>query len=513
MKTAYYYVVIMLLFGAFACTTSCNKKGGCEELDLPAADLMMDYHKIYKPQHATQTGSGSFAIFLDYSSGMRVAFADKKTEAFYNLFINSLAISKVDFYEVNKDKIDKIENLEKPELYKKIKDSKKFVGMNAPLDLAVTDIMKLNTESVLITDGELWKNGERDDPWAREPFTNWLKAGNTLELFVTDHIDAGKTKHLFYIFFIPAHEANLKESIAKVFKFYLDNSSEAKQLTYTHFTFSPAHFHLKQEYPTAQTGGVNENAELDPESYLNYGDTLGFEYQEYFLPWKDMVKYIYEATDDNGTPIAGGAPLLSKLYLESNAMEFYTIDEIGIRVYDVRADYDKFKLVAEAKRNPPTYETDETGKKILDEENKPIIKCTGQYGAYDEVTGKLLIDTVFKAGELKTVEEVFSFDSKSFENNLKEQGKGEIIIKLHPNFNGSQISEEAENLHRIDIYLKKVTANTSNPNLEKFIWDGKQVAKNRSLYNSILGALNEANPEGKVIYTFYLKTQPNDYQK
>ena len=490
---------------------SCGKGGKCPDLDMSENELIKDYHTDYFNAEAQNPVVANFAIYLDYSSGMKIAFADEKTEAFYNLFINSLKISSVDFYEVNKDQINKIENLDKSELYKKIKDSEKYSGINAPLDQAVTNIVKQNSESVFITDGELWQNGERDDPWAREEFGDWLKAGNTIEFYVTDHVDAKKEKHLFYMFFIPKEKATDKTGIANVFKFYLENSAEAKTMNYTHFVFSSDNFTLSQDYKTATSGGVNVNAELDPETFINEGNSLAFEFHEYFLPWDDMMKYIFEAYDDNGKEIKGGEPLISKLFLEAGALEFYNIEELGIKVYDLRDDFDKYRNILQAKQNPPTLETNENGKQLLDEENNPILKCPGQYGAYNEITGKLLIDTNFVASKLKAVDEIFKFDQESFMNSLEQQGKGEIIIKIHPNFNGIQISDEVENLHRIDIYLKKVTPNTSNPNLEKFIWDGKQVDKNRSIYNSVLGALNEANPEGKVIYSYYIKTQPNDF--
>ena len=277
------------------------------------------------------------------------------------------------------------------------------------------------------------------------------------------------------------------------------------------FSFSNSNYTLKQEYASEQSGGANENMVLDQNSYINEGYNNSFEYQSFLLPWKDVMKYVYEAYDKNGNKIEGGDPIISKLFIETKELEFYSIEELGIKVYDIKSDIDKLKKAKEASANPPTFVLDEKGAKFLDEANQPIPNCPGQFGCYDE-KGSLIVDTNFTAStSLKVINELFYFDNVAFLNNFKEQGKGEIIIKIHKNFNGSQISSETENLHRIDVYLKKVTPNTSNLNLSKFIWDGKQVDKNRSIYNSILGALNEANPEGEVIYTYYVKTMPNDY--
>lgn len=505
------FIIPVFLYTFFAIVFSGCNSNSCPDVMLGEQQLIQKYHDLYFPGNESQQANTGFSIYLDYSSGMKVAFADENTMQFYKLFINSLKISTVDFYEVDKNKVNKIENLDKSRLYRKIKESKRFSGVNAPLGKALDDIVKKQTEAVLITDGELWDKGERDDPWAREGFEIWLKAGNTIDFYVTDHTDAGKEKHLFYMFFIPKHKIHDKSSTVANFKYYLENSVEAKKLSHTHFSFSNSNYSLTQEYETKSTGGVNENADLDPETYINEGSNKHFEYHEYFLPWSDMMKYIYEAYDDEGNQMKGGAPLICKLFLETNGLEFYSIEELGINVYDIRSDFDKFRFIEEAKQNPPTYEIDESGKKILDEDNNPILCCPGQFGAYNEETGKLLIDTVFVSTKFNPLSELFLFDHEWFMNNYREEGRGEIIIKIHGNFNGSQISNETENLHRIDIYLKKVTPKTTNPNLEKFIWEGKQVAKNRSIYNSILGALNEANPRGKVIYSYYVKTQPDDY--
>ena len=70
------------------------------------------------------------------------------------------------------------------------------------------------------------------------------------------------------------------------------------------------------------------------------------------------------------------------------------------------------------------------------------------------------------------------------------------------------LSSTDMNLLRIDLVLKDVSVNSSNENLEKFVWQGSRVKENRSMYNSILGAFNSANPQNRIIYTYYLYTLP-----
>ncbi len=503
-------VILFISFALFAFVfASCTKNTATY---VSEHEVIREYHDAYFEKEKPQSVSRNFSIYLDYSSGMKVAFKDKMTDEFYALFINSLKISTVDFYELANNKVFQIKNLDKSELYKKIKDSKKFNKINAPLDLAINQIVERNTESVFITDGELWQNEERDDPWAREAFEKWLVKGNTITFYVTDHMDAGKQKHLFYMFFTPKKIAGNKESISYQFQYYLKNSAEAQSFKYTSFVFSNSAYELIQEYASSTSGGVNINAELDEENYINEGKNSGFEFHEYYLNWDGIVNFIRNATDDNGNEIQGGEPLISKLFVETKALEFYTIKELGIRVYDVKNDVAKLIHCRECKENKPVFALDENGQKMLDEDNHPIVAEPGQDDCYDEY-GELTADTSFvRSGNLPQIKELYAIDHEAFLNNIKEQGRGEVILKIHKNFKGAQLSAEEENLHRIDIYLKEVEENTSNPNLTKFIWDGKQVRKNRSIYNSILGALNAANPKGKVIYTYYVKTQANDYQ-
>ena len=478
---------------------SCGKSG-CPLKTYEPKQLIKAYHYNYFPP-MRQSNAERFAIYLDYSGSMKTAFKDANTANFYQLFINSLKISTVDFYEVNNFSIDKIENLDKSQLYKKIKEAARFKGDNAPLNTAVKDIVNRRLAAVFITDGELWENGERDDPWAREEFERWLRDGNTIEFFITDHPDAGKQKHIFYICFVPKNSNN---NVAADFKFYLQNSIEAKNYAYTHFAFTANAAQITKDY-SVTTGGANENAGVDETAFVN-GDS--FEFVPIMNRWKDLYKYIGNSYDQNGNPVPDGAPLLSRLNVDLSKMEFYTVKTLDIKVSNVTADFNRFNMVAEVKANPPTFVTDEKGEPLLDENRLPIISCPGHYEGYS-ADGKLIYDTVFKpTPPAKFIPDLFKFDEKHFAETYNTTKKGEVCIKLNSNFSETGLSNTDFNLLRIDLILSDVSVNSQNANLDKFIWEGKQVKQNRSMYNSILGALNAANPKDKVIYTYYLYTLP-----
>lgn len=485
--------------GTLGLITACGGNNNCPLKDFAPNEIIGTYQKIYNNEPLNAQAQ-RFAIYLDYSGSVKTAFKDANTQQFYQLFINSLKISTVDFFEVNNFSVDKIDNLEKSQLYKKVKDASKFKGDNAPLNKTVEQIVANNTEAVFITDGELWENGERDDPWAREEFEKWLKNGNKLEFFVTNHLDGGKQKHLFYICFVPK---NTESAVASDFKFYLDNSVEAKNFQYSYFSFSNNTTKITKADYQLKTGGLNENTFMDETVYINQPD---YEFISLSSSWKDLFKYIANAYDKNGNPIKGGAPLLSRLGVDVSGLEFYDVNNLSVKVYNISDDFHKLKRIMEVKENTPTFWTDENGEIVLDENRQKTVICPGDWEGYND-KGELVMDTVFKTSKgLPVIEGLLTLDQEKLAD-FKSQKKGEVNLKLSQNFSGS-MSESDYNLLRVDICLSGVTVNTSNINFQNFIWQGKQVKENRSMYNSILGALNAANPEGKVVYTYYINTLP-----
>lgn len=490
------YSFIIALFITFL--YACHHNNDNYKTFLPS-QLINNYHQTYNKQSALP--DNNFNVYLDYSSGMKIAFSNPETMNFYSLFINSLKISQVNFYSVDRFDITKIENLDKNELYQKIKDAGKFSGINAPLGKAVTQICDLNSESVFITDGELWDNSERNDPWAREDFEKWLVKGNTIKFFITDFSEAGKKKHLFFIFFIPRN-ISAEQSPASMFEYYLKNSVEAKNVKYSAYSFSNSDIVFSNDYQN-RNAGVNENAGLD-ETDRYIGEN--FEYLSLMSKWKDLFKYIAQGCDNNGNPVKGGLPLLNKLYLKSN-LDFYSIKALDLKVYDITADFAEFNLINEISANPPVFAQDENGKPITDDAGNKVVASQGHYEGYDQY-GRLIHDTIFKPGKLTPVENLFTLNQNEFLKIFASENSGQICIHFNENPVTDYLSTQNYNFFKVEIVLKDVTCRTDKLISSDFIWQGKQVAQNAGLYNSILGALQAANPKNKTVYTFYINTLP-----
>jgi len=177
----------------------------------------------------------------------------------------------------------------------------------------------------------------------------------------------------------------------------------------------------------------------------------GFTAFEIMSDWKSMDEYVLNAKNsEDGTPIAGGTYLLRGLKMASDENSTYNYSELGITVYNVSQSF-------------------------LNNAKTDLSSC--------EVKNMFVLD-----------EELY-------------KKTGEIGIKISGDYYNS-LSEESENLFRIDIYAK----NTGKKiNREDFEW--KSMSKNEvnsSVFESILQTIDNALIDPAVtnnpLYTIYLKT-------
>ena len=390
-------IIFLLPLFAACFAFSCGNKN---TENFSGEEILGNYHGIYFPGNKIQ--EQDFAVYLDCSSGVKNAFKDFNTQNFYQLFINSFQIQAVDFFQVSNSGIEKTVGLKTSDLLKKIKDSGRFKGENSMLGKAVKQIVDGNSAAVFITDGELYAKGGNNTAWAKDDFEKWLKKGNSIEFFITDHVDGGKEKHLFYICFVPK---NSSSTVVSDFKTYLNNSGTAKSMKYSYFySFSAS-----------------------PDK--------GFGYTALSEKWQKLFQ---KFSGENGIPLISGI----KLDIPQSAC--YKIGKIVLKTYNISDDFLRYKNTL----------SDET-------------------------------DTVFvPAKRLNTVENLFVLDG--------DNPSDELNIRLSKNFSGS-LSASGDNFFRVDFVLKDVSLEKENINIY-------------GMTESVAGALEAANPEGKTVYSYYVKT-------
>lgn len=466
--------------------------------------LIEAYHNFKEQTNSEQKNGDKVNFYIDISYGTNWALRDVNATDFFKSFMAAQNFGKTDFFTLSGEKSEKMNFENDQDSWKYFNDPKTYTQQLAPIDVALTDIINKESEiSLLVTDGELMKkNGknyeESDMPWAKSQLIIWLSKGNEVDCYVTDHMDQGKKKHLFYMVFIPK---NLKQD---PYLTTLDNHLEKDKCASFHFTNNI--FNIKTKYASSTSGGVNEILGLDEETYFKTND---YEYLDFTNPWSKACEYLLEAVDENtGKEIIGGDYVFRNLFLEKIKNPLYNIAEVEITVEDMQEDLEKLYCYNSCISIEPIMALNENNsKKELDlEANECIVfDCR-------ENNGKIKKDKIYTKNEkLPKITNFFSLNTELFKNSL-ENGLGEIAIKLHKEKADCYYEEKGElNIWKVSVILKKCTPidkEELKKYLNKFVWEGKEIQTNKAMFDSFYGAILDAsvNPENKTIYTYYIKS-------
>lgn len=217
--------------------------------------------------------------------------------------------------------------------------------------------------------------------------------------------------------------------------------------------------HLYSGIPSAKVKNsglvFNEQLLITPDQEVN--PTMSFECHTMDAAWDDVYDYVLNATDDNGNQIKGGDFFFKGIKVNVSEEDAYMPSKIEVVGYEISDIYEEF--------NP---------------------KKT-----------KITLPT--------PLEKVFVLDDNAWK-------KGEVVVKLHPEFDGSTLSGTSGNLLRIDIRVKSSKENfTSNSNIGNNFKFPSPWGFNTSIYESLKQTLNDPSisPENSgdpVIYTVYLST-------
>ena len=448
------------------------------------------------------------SVYIDFSPGIDQAFRKQETFEFFDAIIKGIS-DKADYFKLAGNNITPIK-LDLAQLNSFVTNIENFKEHYAPIEKAMQEIVSNNSQALIISDcEEVPDKIENLGAYAERSFTDWLNKGNQIDFYVTDHIDDGSSdlsnkgilKHLYFIVFTPRNEIENDNNLLNVIKSSLKAANKGKEIAYT---LNTKFYSTTQDYKSEKSSGIKEELS-DPSTFeqVNYvNDRLGnFEY----IPLLLTPSYIKSQLT------VGDKHLLRKLFLDLSQDNAYIIKDVGIKLYDVYDDYFNFFKANTARKHKPKLEKDQnTGATIFAAEGNDEFSlfCFNQ-------DGKLKPEYEYKKGDLQSKGEIFKLNSELFKNTYSEhKNKCEIGIELDPNFNGTQISNERDNLLRIDVIIKDCDENYNNSKLDKFEWNSifTKGEKNKSLRQSITNTLRNVNPKGTVIYTYYVKFLPNDIE-
>ncbi|MBR3670849.1 MAG: hypothetical protein IKN70_12745 [Fibrobacter sp.] len=530
-RTALFKTLALLLAGSsalalFGC--GCPAKDGYDWDSPSPAKLLETYHKGEVAVEQKAIVDDSLLIYQDFSDGFQEAWKDANSMEFYRLFVSSLKISAAKFFVVGEKSLDLIAGISEKDLFARVTNPKNYNRNYAALDNALNKIVSDKKRAVFVTDGELFSKdgGESELPWAREGFAKWLKDGNKLSFYVTDFIEKKKKKHVFYMIFTPADEIGSKADVTDALEYALKNMQvPGSELKYVSFHFQNNAFGLEKGFSGKAPGSLSGDLEVMEDSYA-LNSKGNWEYADVALNWSGIYTYFVEnaVSEKTGKPIKGGYPLIGKrenssqsasLALNATALEFYKVNSVKLRVKDIHDDFMSYATEAKCLQNPQEVKKRDNGEVEIDPETEePIIIKEGEPGCFDG-KGNLLPEFKYSPKPAKVVTDVFVLNTDHFNETMMHNAKGEIEIQLAPNFEETSAltcDECSENFLKLELIVDDVVPVTSNPNLQNFIWEGQKLPTNKAMYESVIMALRDAIPQGKVLYTWYIKAPFNDFK-
>lgn len=448
-------------------------------------------------------------VYIDFSNGLVQAYAGGNgNAAMLEKITQKLTGPDIEWFGLGRDMIYPLD-FPTTQLFNKVTDPQSYASqMIAPIEDAVKLITSSNSDALLVTDFEEYTEDKKEqfENFAKGYFIDWLSRGNSINFFITKYNE--KTtygpdveKRLYFIVFNYGVEKKLLGDINYALK--------ERGFKYETFSLSTEFYTLTNEYGSEKKGGNYYDEQgtdilcvLDANQYINglKRSDKNFEFYAFLQPWGDISK-------DSKSLMEAGVPkpftdFFRKLYINASNDDVFQLKGLEVKVSDVTNDFLFFSKTREAKKHKPLLAKDANGNSIFAEtESDPIaLSC------YD-TKGNLLTEWEYKPLSTTPLNEVFELNSELYKNGFKESKNNiEIGTKYHPNFDGTQITNPG-GLLRVDIVISEC-----NPNFEKlndlFSWKSTTVRdkRNESLSEAIRNTLKEVNPQGKAIYSYFIKT-------
>ena len=449
-----------------------------EDMDMP-----QQIKPYFDKDITLQNSTGDCSAYFDLSDGVVLAYKNQGAASFLNATVQRLTSSdSCHVYSLAEDKITPLE-LKQTGLYNKIMDAKSYVQQMAPIEKTLDKIVKEGKSSLLVTDFEEFTPDHQvqHQSFATRYFTNWLKQGNDITFFVFNF--TGEKNIPYHLYFIVFDNKNhqflnqIKETVTGV-------------SGYQEFHLSTDAYSVTTQYPSASQGGNYHDATTgedlvtgvledgSKDAYTSYGKNARLEYYPLGVSWEDAWKNSQEATQAGFNPRY--TDLFRNLFFDFSNQDSYIIKQLDVKVSDVTEDFMRFYQCQKA---------------MADKEK------SSEY--YDE-NGKLLADYDYKKAAVQSpeIKDLVCIDQNLFSQSMARSGgkKAEIGIVFSPHFKGKVIGGNTGDLYRID-----VTIADSEPNISSRLDDLFSWGANNNLRDAIRNTLQNLNPKGTVIYTYFVK--------
>lgn len=457
---------------------------------------------------ASNPKSGNPGVYVDFSDGLVQAYTGNSQNG---QIIQAIAAKfqgqNIDWFALGNAKINKLD-YSSNQLYNKVTDPKQYKDIMAPIELSLEKITSSNNDAILITDFEEYTSAgiEQLNPYPQSYFIKWLKDGNSITFFYTDYSEKNNkskittNKHLYFTVFThgKANENSMVTQIKAAFQ---------GRITPKVFELNNSPYSVSNNYEGKENTGI---ANKKFAKYVNYNlnasldKNLPFEVIGLNKPWDEKINGFiqdYIIKNDNGL-------FMNKLTLNALDQSAFKLNKIGVKVYDVSDDYEKYAQCAEAKKHIPVLTKNAKKDMVWDEKSKKDLITKECYTANQT---NLKSEWIYKPIDLtsNTWDEFLDVNQEIVSAHLKnDPGKIELNTVFHSNYKIKNIKNE-NGLIRIDYVVEDAAFNDANPLLNDFQWQsGTQKGKTQTcLQEAIRNTLQDQSvkPKGKIIYSYYIK--------
>jgi len=502
MKKLYYFtMIVVIVLGLEGCNES--------EWLYPLNEVNKHIADYFKKDADEQQSVDTIKVFIDFSDGMLFAYTDNTQNAqMLENITHKLTAPNIIWYGLGGGEIYPLD-FHSTQLYNKVTDTKSYSKeIMAPIEQTIKQITDANSEALFITDFEEYTPDKREqfENFAKDYFTNWLTKGNSIDFFITDYTEKTKdrrqvVKHLYFTVFSTANNKLLDD---------IQYALKDRGYNYRYFSLTSNFYTLTNKYASEKKGGIYYDEKgndivcvMDENRFINGMKKSNqlYEYYPFQESWKNIVANS-RALMEEGVPKPFTA-LFRNLFMDASNEDVYQLKKLEIKVSDVTADFVFYVKTQEALKHKPKLSKDAQGNSIFDpEENDPIaLECYTP-------EGELLPEWVYAPKEIKKINELFALDEVIFQNSVKNTDKKEIeiAIKYDDNFDISTL-KNFYGLLRADVVIADCEPSLSN--LENlFAWESVTTngKKNTSLSEAIRNTLDRVNPNGKIIYTYFIQT-------
>jgi hypothetical protein len=500
MNHLYKYIAGMSLFIS-ACGSG-TKSDPFESVDLYGSDLpvTLTAYNDLKTGLDKQQAKGSPAMYVDFSAGMYTAFGTPVIRELMSQCFNTVLEREFTVFKLVQGQVTPITVTAPTQLGQIVNDPKQYLDRRAPIQAAVEKIVSEKKDALLITDFEEWQNNMEvtSTAYLKIPFSSWLREGNSISFFIADYQEGKVAKHIYFTVFTYGHQT--------------ENSLVSKLRP--KMSALPARFDLATDayllttaYPGTKTGGLFRDLSAKTEKEQNVLDLQDryingasknktFEYYPLGVNWPTIEQTRKDYSEQNQFH-----DLFRNLFIDLSNTDSYTYQDLAVETDDVTNDFERYAKSIEVKKHKPALTKGNNGeRKISDKETDEIAMA-----CYNS-DGSVKPEYVYEPQEKQSLTDVFILNQTLFTNTYQsDKAKTEIGISFAPAFTAKKIPN-AKSLIRLVVRVGKTKVNSSNAVLEKFKWTTAGGTTNAALYESVKSTLEELKPDGKTLYTYYIKT-------